>query len=256
MMASRIRWPFFILLAVALAIGPLAPALVASTLLMTLLAQGVISAIFATSIGLLIRQSGLISFGHAAFYGLSAYCLGLFIKHGVLAAHWAILAAVLVPTLIALALGLVIVRIPGVAFSMITLGIVELVFACSLMFPGFFGGEGGVSGNRVFGQPLLGISFGPQIQVYYLIAFWLFISTAAMFALAHTPLGRIANAVRDNPERAEFVGYDPQRVRFLMLMLSAFFAGISGGLTAINFEIVSAENVSAARSGEIGRAHV
>lgn len=87
--------------------------------------------------------------------------------------------------------------------------------------------------------------------MYYLIAFWLFISTVAMFAISHTPLGRIANAVRDNPERAEFVGYDPQRVRFLMLMLSAFFAGISGGLTAINFEIVSAENVSAARSGAV-----
>jgi branched-chain amino acid transport system permease protein len=139
----------------------------------------------------------------------------------------------------------------GTAFSMISLGIVELVFACSLMFPGFFGGEGGVSGDRVFGRPFFGISFGPQIQVYYLIAFWLFVSAVAMFALAHTPLGRIANAVRDNPERAEFVGYDPQRVRFLMLMLSAFFAGISGGLAAINFEIVSAENVSAARSGAV-----
>ncbi len=96
-----------------------------------------------------------------------------------------------------------------------------------------------------------GISYGPQIQVYYLIAFWLFICTVAMFAFTQTPLGRIINAVRDNPERAEFIGYDPQWVRYLTLMLSAFFAGISGGLTAINFEIVSAENVSALRSGLI-----
>jgi branched-chain amino acid transport system permease protein len=87
--------------------------------------------------------------------------------------------------------------------------------------------------------------------VYYLIAFWLFICTAAMFAISQTPLGRIANAVRDNPERAEFIGYDTQRVRYLMLILSGFFAGISGALTAINFEIVSAENVSAVRSGAV-----
>jgi branched-chain amino acid transport system permease protein len=147
--------------------------------------------------------------------------------------------------------GYVTTKRSGTTFSMISLGIVELVFACSLMFPGFFGGEGGVSGNRVYSQPFLGISYGPQIQVYYLIAFWLFISTAAMYAIAHTPLGRIANAVRDNPERAEFIGYDTQRVRYLMLVLSGFFAGISGGLTAINFEIVSAENVSAARSGAV-----
>jgi len=139
----------------------------------------------------------------------------------------------------------------GTTFSMISLGIVELVFACSLMFPGFFGGEGGVAGDRVFGKPLFGVSYGPQIQVYYLIAFWLFICTAAMFAISQTPLGRIANAVRDNPERAEFIGYDTQRVRYLMLILSGFFAGISGALTAINFEIVSAENVSAVRSGAV-----
>ena len=73
----------------------------------------------------------------------------------------------------------------------------------------------------------------------------------AMFALTQTPLGRMANAVRDNPERAEFVGYDTQHVRFLQLALSAFFAGVAGGLSCINFEIVSAENVSAIRSGGV-----
>jgi branched-chain amino acid transport system permease protein len=72
-----------------------------------------------------------------------------------------------------------------------------------------------------------------------------------MFALSHTPLGRIANAVRDNPERTEFIGYDTQRVRWLVLMLSGFFAGISGGLSAINFEIVTAENVNLERSGAV-----
>jgi len=117
------------------------------------------------------------------------------------------------------------------------------------MFPGFFGGEGGISTNRVIGNPVLGISYGPQIQVYYLIAFWLFVSTVGMYAFTHTPLGRMANAVRDNPERVEFVGYDTQWVRYLTLILSAFFAGISGGLSAINFEIVTAENVGALRSG-------
>jgi hypothetical protein len=127
---------------------------------------------------------------------------------------------------------------------MITLGLVELVSACVLMFPEVFGGEGGISGNRVIGEPVLGISYGPQIQVYYLIAGWLLVCAMAICALRHTPLGRILNAVRDNPERAAFIGYDPQRVRYLALILSAFFAGVSGGLSAINFEIVSAEYVA------------
>jgi branched-chain amino acid transport system permease protein len=141
-------------------------------------------------------------------------------------------------------LGYLTTRRAGTTFAMITLGLVELVSACVLMFPEVFGGEGGISGNRVIGEPVLGISYGPQIQVYYLIAGWLLVCAMAICALRHTPLGRILNAVRDNPERAAFIGYDPQRVRYLALILSAFFAGVSGGLSAINFEIVSAEYVA------------
>jgi len=125
------------------------------------------------------------------------------------------------------------------------------VFACVLMFPGFFGGEGGITTNRTAAPALFGLNFGPALQVYYLVAVWCFASMAAMFALTQTPLGRMANAVRDNPERAEFVGYNTQYVRFIQLVLSAFFAGVSGALSCINFEIVSAENVSAARSGGV-----
>src|SRR5665647_833852 len=95
------------------------------------------------------------------------------------------------------------------------MGIGELVWAMSLMFPEFFGGEGGVSGNRVTGSSVLGITYGPQIQLYYLIAIYTFVCTALMFAFTGTPLGRMLNAVRDNPERVEFVGYDTQKVRYL-----------------------------------------
>jgi branched-chain amino acid transport system permease protein len=117
------------------------------------------------------------------------------------------------------------------------------------MFPAFFGGEGGVSTNRVVQRPFLGITLGPAIQVYYLIALWCFVSMVLMYAWTATPLGRIANAVRDNPERAAFIGYDTQKVRYLTLILAAFFAGIAGALQCINFEIVTAENVSTTRSG-------
>ena len=85
------------------------------------------------------------------------------------------------------------------------------------MFPEFFGGEGGITANRVAGKPFLGITFGPQIQVYYLIAIYTFVCTAAMFAFTRTPLGRMLNAVRDNPERVEFIGYNTQRVRYLVV---------------------------------------
>jgi branched-chain amino acid transport system permease protein len=134
-------------------------------------------------------------------------------------------------------------------FAMITLGVGELVWAMSLMFPEFFGGEGGISGDRVTGAKPFGITFGPQIQLYYLIAVYTIVCTALMFAFTRTPLGRMLNAVRDNPERVEFVGYDTQMVRYIAFIIAGFFAGVSGGLAALNFEIVTAEVVSAHRSG-------
>ena len=140
----------------------------------------------------------------------------------------------------AILLGFVTTKKSGTTFAMITLGIGELVASMALMFPTFFGGEGGITTNRVYGQPFLGITFGPQIQVYYLIAVYCFVCTALMYAFTGTPLGRMLNAVRDNPERVEFIGYNTQRVRYFAFIIAGFFAGIGGGLAAINFEIVNA----------------
>jgi branched-chain amino acid transport system permease protein len=222
----------------------------------TLLSQMGILIIFALSYNMIFGQGGMLSFGHAVYSGLGAF----FAIHamnwvgaGTLPLPMSLIPLVggLFGALFGVIFGYVTTKKSGTPFAMITLGIGEMVFAASLMFPGFFGGEGGISSNRVVGEPFLGITYGPAIQVYYLIALWCFGSMIAMFAFSHTPLGRISNAVRDNPERAEFVGYNTQRVRYLVLIVSAFFAGISGGLAAINFEIVSAENVSAARSGGV-----
>jgi branched-chain amino acid transport system permease protein len=212
--------------------------------------------IFALSYNMLLGQGGMLSFGHAVYSGLGAYfavhALNM-IGKGTLVFPVTLLP--LIGGLAGLAFGLlfgyVTTRRAGTTFAMISLGIGELVHACVLMFPGFFGGEGGVQTNRVAGHPMLGITYGPAIQVYYLVAFWCFVSMIAMFALTQTPLGRISNAVRDNPERAEFVGYDTQKVRFLQLALAGFFAGISGALSCINFEIVTDENVSALRSAGV-----
>jgi branched-chain amino acid transport system permease protein len=151
--------------------------------------------------------------------------------------------------LVAVLLGWVTTKKAATPFAMITLGVGELVWAMSLMFPEFFGGEGGISGNRVTGSHAFGITYGPQIQLYYLIAIYTFVCTALMFAFTRTPLGRMLNAVRDNPERVEFIGYDTQKVRYVAFIIAAFFAGISGGLAALNFEIVTSEVVSGYRSG-------
>jgi branched-chain amino acid transport system permease protein len=247
------RWLVWGLTALVFLLAPLASS---ASFALTLLTQMGTMIIFALSYNMLLGQGGMLSFGHAVYSGLGAYfavhALNM-IGKGALPLPVTLLP--LVGGLAGLAFGVVFgyvtTKKSGTTFAMISLGIGEMVFACVLMFPGFFGGEAGISANRVVGQPFLGISYGPAIQVYYLVAFWCLASMVAMFALTQTPLGRMANAVRDNPERAEFVGYDTHKVRFLQLALSAFFAGVAGGLSCINFEIVSAENVSALRSGGV-----
>lgn len=235
------------------------PLIFTSKFSLALMSQAGILIIFALSYNMLLGQSGMLSFGHAVYSGLGAYfaihALN-FVGKGQFAFPVSLLPLVggLAGLLFGFIFGWLTTRKAGTPFAMITLGIGEMVFAASLMFPGFFGGEAGISGNRTAGPPFLGVpgwTFGPDIQVYYLIAVWCFACMVAMFALTHTPLGRIANAVRDNPERAEFIGYNTQRVRWLMLMLSAFFAGIAGGLMAINLESVGSEAVSAIRSGGV-----
>jgi branched-chain amino acid transport system permease protein len=214
--------------------------------------------IFALAYNMLLGQTGMLSFGHAVYSGLGAYCtihtLNM-VSGGKLAIPVSLLPLVggLAGAFFGVIFGYVTTKKSGTPFAMITLGIVELVWVCAYMVPfqGFFGGEGGVSANRVVGQPFFGITFGPAIQVYYLIAIWCIVCMAAMYAFTQTPLGRMANAVRDNPERVEFIGYNTQRVRWYVLIISSFFAGVSGGLTSLNFEIVSAENVSAIRSGGV-----
>jgi branched-chain amino acid transport system permease protein len=206
------------------------------------------------SYNMLLGQGGMLSFGHAVYTGLGAF-VAIHALNSVSGGSLPIPVST-VPLVGGLAgmgfaalFGYVTTRKSGTTFAMITLGLGELVFAMSLMIPEFFGGEGGVSGNRVIGSPFMGITYGPAIQVYYLIAVYTFISVVAMFAFTGTPLGRMLNAVRDNPERVEFVGYNTQRIRYTAFIIAGFFAGISGGLGALNFEIVTAEVVHAARSG-------
>ncbi|WP_028229765.1 branched-chain amino acid ABC transporter permease [Paraburkholderia mimosarum] len=232
------------------------PLVFSSGFAIALLSQMGIMIIFALSYNMLLGQTGMLSFGHAVYSGLGAF-VAAHVLNQIGAGHFPLPVSLLPLVggfggmLFGVLFGYVTTRKSGTTFAMITLGIGEMVAASSLMFPGFFGGEGGVPTNRTAGHAVLGITYGPAIQVYYLIAVWCLVSMIAMYAWTQTPLGRIANAVRDNPERAGFVGYDTQRVRFLVMILSAFFAGIAGGLSAIDFEIVTAENVGAAQSGGV-----
>lgn len=232
------------------------PQLFDSGFAITMMSEMCIAIIFSLSYNMLLGQGGMLSFGHAIYYGFG----GFIAIHAVnqVTEGVVVIPLELIPLvggvagfLFAILLGYISTKKAGTTFALISLGLVELVVACVLLFPSFFGGEEGVSGDRMLEWSITGTGFGQPIEVFYLIAFWLLVATALMYLQTQTPLGRMANAVRDNPERAPFVGYNIHLVRFFQFALSGFFAGIAGGLLAINYEIVNSEMIGALASGHV-----
>jgi branched-chain amino acid transport system permease protein len=221
-----------------------------SGFVLSMLTQMGMMSILALSYNMLLGQAGLFSLCHATFFGIGGYATIHFLT---LAGAGSLpLPMELIPLLSGLSgLGLAIVfgymatKQRATAFAMITLGIGELMVTSALMFQHFFGGEGGVNTNRMIGRSLFGLTYAQGIQVYYLTLAWTLLAALAMFFLTMTPLGRMANALRDNFERVQFVGYDPRMVRFVQFALSGFFAGIGGGLYAITYEIVTFDALAA-----------
>jgi branched-chain amino acid transport system permease protein len=216
------------------------PLIFDSILAISIFNQMAIGIVFALSYNMLLGQGGMLSFGHAVYFGLG----------GFLAVHTLILiefetvyfSIIFIPViggviglLAAIFIGSFSTRKAGTVFAMISLGIGELIAASSLIFSDFFGGEAGISGDRTYGPTFFGVDFAQNDQIYYVAAIWVFIATLFMYLFTQTPAGRMANAVRDNPERAEFIGYSSRRIRFISFCASGLFAGIAGGLFALNY---------------------
>jgi len=211
-----------------------------------------IAIIFAMSYNMVLGQTGLLSFAHAIFFGFGGFAAVNVLR---LAGGDGLPVPVpLVPVfgalsglLMAVLLGSFTSKRVGMAFAMITMCLVELVLASAILFGRFYGG----SFDRTLAPTLFGLDFQSDISVYYLITVWLVIAVLGMAAYARSPLGRMANAVRDNAARAEFIGYNTRIVRFAALSASGLFAGIAGSLFAVAYEFVGGEVISAATSGNV-----
>lgn len=243
-------WAGYLLVLLAL------PQFFDSILSISIFNQMAIAIIFALSYNMLLGQGGMLSFGHAVYFGLGGFLAVhtlILIENGSI--YFSIIFIPLVGgifgLLAAIFIGSFSTRKAGTVFAMISLGIGELIAASSLIFVSFFGGEAGVSGDRTFGPLFFGVDFAQDLEIYYLAAIWVFIATVFMYLFTQTPAGRMANAVRDNPERAEFIGYSARRVRFISFCASGLFAGIAGGLFALNYEFITEENLNAATSGRV-----
>jgi branched-chain amino acid transport system permease protein len=232
------------------------PFIFTSNSAITIMNQMAITIIFALSYNMLLGQGGMLSFGHAVYMGVGGFMCVHIMNY--VEAYSIPLPLPLLPLfggLFGLGLATIVgsfsTRRAGTVFAMISLGVGELIAACSIIIVALFGGEEGISGDRTMALPFFGNEFLQQIDVYYLISFWVLLSALLMFLFSRTPIGRMANAVRDNPERSEFLGYSARWVRYYSFCAAGFFAGIAGGLFAISYEILTAENLGLLLSGEI-----
>lgn len=229
------------------------PLIFSSNSAILVLTQMAITIVFAMSYNMVLGQAGLLSFGHAVYMGVGGFA-AVHVMNGALG------SAVYLPILplfgglfslgVATVIGGFSTRRGGTSFAMISLGVVELVASFSIIVVAFFRG-GGMLWDRTDGPQILGLDFAQHLDVYFLVTGWMLISVAAMYVFTQTPMGRLANAVRDNPERVEFVGYSARWVRFISFCGAGFFAGVAGALSAIAFEIASAENLTVQASGTI-----
>ena len=245
----------FLLFSILLLFLLFLPSIFTTSFALTLFSKMGVLIIFSVAYNMLLGQAGLLSFGHAIYFGLAGYA-SIHILSAINESYLPALPLILLPfigafvgLILGICIGYLSTKRLGTAFAMISLGFCELVTALTLIFVVFFNGEDGIQADRVTGNEFLGFTYGPQSEVYYLILFWCIISVSLMYLLTKTPFGRLCNAVRDNQQRAEFVGYNVRKVRWLAFSLSAMFAGAAGSLHAINYEHIGFESVSLVQSG-------
>ena len=241
---------------VAAVVVILLPQIATSGIAIAVLNQMGIMIIFTVSYNMMLGQGGMLSFGHAVYFGLGGYFtihLINFISDGAFPVP--LLLVPLVGGLAGLAFGMLFgsfsTNRAGTVFAMISLGIGELIAESSLILSKFSGGEEGITTDRTETMPFFGFDFASEIEVYYMIGAWMMLSVWLMYRFSRTPVGRMANAVRDNPERAEFVGYSQKHVRFMSFSGAGLFAGVAGALFAVNYEIVTEETVNLVTSGTV-----
>ena len=207
-------------------------------------------ALFAVSVDLLLGYTGLLSFGHAAFWGSSAYVTGLIAIHWGLPFPVAILAGMLFAMAIAVPIGYLSVRRTGIYFAMVTLAFAQMIYFIANQLSGLTGGENGL---QAIPKSFFGIESveTDSFSFYYAAIGLIFLGAWAAWRIIHSPFGRVLVAIRDNPARARALGYDVDRYKIIAFVLSAGLAGLAGGVFAMSHGFSSLEELNWTTSGKV-----
>ena len=206
-------------------------------------------ALFACAFNLLLGFGGLLSFGHAMFFGTSGYAAAHAAKVWGLTPELSVLFATLCATVLAWVVGLLAIRRQGIYFAMITLALSQMVFFVYLQTP-FTGGEDGIQGvphGHLFGL----IDLNNEVAMYVFVMAIFLLGFGLVWRIVHSPFGQVLKAIRENEQRALSLGYDTDRFKLIAFILSGTVAGMAGGTKALVFQLASLTDVHWTMSGEV-----
>lgn len=207
-------------------------------------------ALFAVALDILLGFTGLLSFGHAAFWGGSAYVTGLIAIHYGVPFPLAILGGAIFAMILAVPIGLLSVRRSGIYFAMVTLAFAQMVYFVAYQWQDLTGGENGLQAvpKNFFGVELVETD---AFYFYYAAIPIIMLGMWAAWRIVHSPFGRVLVAIRDNAPRARALGYDVQKYKVLAFVLSAGLSGLAGGVFAISHGFVALPALEWTQSGEV-----
>jgi branched-chain amino acid transport system permease protein len=234
-----------VIFAVLLALLLVAPSVLYPVFLMKVLCF----ALFASALNLLLGFGGLLSFGHAAFFGSSSYVAAHAAKAWGLNPEFAILLGVLAATVLGLGIGVLAIRRQGIYFAMVTLAFAQMVYFFALQAP-FTGGEDGIQAvprGKLFGL----IDLTSDYTLYFVVLAIVFGALLLIYRIIHSPFGQVLKAIRDNEPRSISLGYKVNRYKLAVFVMSAALAGLAGATKAIVFQLASLTDVYWSMSGEV-----
>jgi branched-chain amino acid transport system permease protein len=208
-----------------------------------------IFALFAMAYDLVLGYTGMLSFGHAAFFGIGAYTTGIMLIHVYPSVLVSLLAGVVLSSAGALLVGFLSIRRRGIYFTMVTLAFAQMFYFMAFKWTSLTGGDDGLQGVP---RPSLGpLDLTSEIALYYFILFFVLLSITVGIRVINSPFGKTLQALRENKDRAMSIWYDVNRFRLIVFIISGFFSGLAGGLYALLLNFVPLSSLYWTTSGEV-----
>ncbi len=215
--------------------------------------QIIIWGLFALGFNVCLGYTGMLSFGHAAYFGIGAYAAGV-----VLIRYWqnvwiGLFAALLMGAVSATLLGYLCIKRKGIYFAMLTLAFAQLVYFVAFQWVGLTGGDNGLRNIPAVSPSFFGIMLDIHhpLRFYFFVLFFVMLSLIALDRILKSPFGHVLQAVRENEQRAKSCGYETTNVRWLAFVISGAISGLAGGLYALYLHFVGIESLYWTSSGQV-----